>query len=61
MSYEHFAVDRFERPVDSSIRPRVNSGSCTVENDMSQNELAQLAADAARFGIKGPDAIETFI
>ena len=38
-SFEHFVGDRVERPVGSPVRPRLNSGSWTVENDLSTASL----------------------
>lgn len=38
-SFEHFLGDRIERPVGTPIRPRLNSGSWTVENDLSTESI----------------------
>ncbi|WP_323190454.1 hypothetical protein [Halostella sp. PRR32] len=46
-SYEHFVGDRVERPVGSPIRPRLNSGSWTVENDLSTDALHTTRAPTA--------------
>jgi len=38
-NYEHFVGDRVERPVGSPVRPRVQTASWTVENDLSTNSV----------------------
>ena len=38
-SFEHFLGDRIERPVGTPVRPRLNSGSWAVENDLSTASL----------------------
>jgi hypothetical protein len=43
--YEHFVGDRFERP-DTPVRPRVNSASWTVENDIETTTLHNTRAPA---------------
>ncbi|WP_459191822.1 hypothetical protein [Halosimplex sp. J119] len=45
-SFEHFVGDRFERPVGEAIRPRVNSASWTVENDINTSALHDTLAPA---------------
>jgi len=49
-SFEHFVGDRFERPSGSAIRPRVNSGSWTIENDIETNALHDTRAPAVDEG-----------
>ena len=49
-SYEHFVGDRFERPSGTAVRPRVNSGSWTVENDISTSALHDTRAPAVDEG-----------
>lgn len=38
-TFEHFVGDRVERPVGTAVRPRLNSGSWTVDNDLSTDSL----------------------
>ena len=45
-SFEHFVGDRFERPAGSAVRPRVNSASWTVENDIETSALHDTRAPA---------------
>lgn len=45
-TFEHFIGDRFERPSGSAARPRVNSGSWTVENDIETSTLHATRAPA---------------
>lgn len=49
-SYEHFEGDRFERPVGSSVRARVNSASWTFENGWSASALHDGRAPAVDAG-----------
>jgi hypothetical protein len=45
-SFEHFVGDRFERPAGSAVRPRVNSASWTIENDIETSALHSTRAPA---------------
>ncbi|WP_324757096.1 hypothetical protein [Haloarcula montana] len=38
-TFEHFVGDRVERPAGSPLRPRLNSASWSVENDISTDSL----------------------
>ncbi|WP_137288626.1 hypothetical protein [Natronorubrum halophilum] len=38
-TFEHFLGDRIERPVGTPVRPRLNSGSWSVENDLGTESL----------------------
>ncbi|WP_089650090.1 hypothetical protein [Halobacterium hubeiense] len=49
-SFEHFEGDRFERPTGSSVRPRVNSGSWSVENNWGTTSLQATRAPAVDSG-----------
>lgn len=49
-SFEHFVGDRFERPAGEAVRPRVNSASWTVENDIETNALHRTRAPAVDEG-----------
>lgn len=41
---EHFVGDRFERPVGTAVRPRINSASWTIENSIAREPLRQTRA-----------------
>lgn len=45
-TYQHFLGDRFERPSGTGARPRVNSASWTVENDIETSGLQTTRAPA---------------
>jgi hypothetical protein len=45
-TYQHFLGDRFERPSGTAARPRVNSASWTVENDIETSALQTSRAPA---------------
>lgn len=49
-SFEHFVGDRFERPAGEAVRPRVNSASWTVENDIETASLHDTRAPAVDEG-----------
>ncbi|WP_226041565.1 DUF3244 domain-containing protein [Natrinema sp. DC36] len=38
-TFEHFLGDRIERPVGTPVRPRLNSGSWAIENDLSTDSV----------------------
>ncbi|PCR89323.1 hypothetical protein [Natrinema ejinorense] len=64
-SFEFFVGDRFERPAGESVRPRINSASWTVENNINTQALHQTRAPAIDAGNRSAsvdaDAAGSFI
>lgn len=49
-TFEHFVGDRIERPAGSPVRPRLNSGSWSVENSISTASLHDTRAPTVDVG-----------
>jgi len=49
-SFEHFVGDRFERPAGEAVRPRINSASWSVENNINTQALHSTRAPAVDAG-----------